>query len=121
MTKIKLLLVDDEDELVSTMADRLRWRGFEADAVTNGHAALERLQEKTYDIMVVDLKMPGIDGLELRDIVHRKHPDIKILMITGHGASPHDEVVAVEAQEEMLLKPFDIDEMVARIHQMLEQ
>ena len=121
MTKIKLLLVDDEEELVSTMADRLRWRGIEADAVTNGHAALERMQEQTYDILVVDLKMPGIDGLELREVVQRKHPDIKILMITGHGSSPHDEVVNIEAQEDMLLKPFDIDELVARIRQKLEQ
>jgi len=75
---------------------------------------------KAYDILVVDLKMPGIDGLELREVVQRKHPDIKILMITGHGASPHDEVVSIEAREDMLLKPFDIDEMVARIHQKLK-
>ncbi|MFH1842210.1 MAG: response regulator [bacterium] len=119
MSQSKVLLVDDEEELVSTLTDRLRWRNLDADAATSGYAALELLQQQNYDIVVIDLMMPGLDGLDLRRIIRRDYPGVEVLLITGHGADLEGQEFDEDIVGDVLLKPFDINELVARIREKL--
>ncbi|HEB85187.1 MAG TPA: response regulator, partial [Bacteroidetes bacterium] len=98
MKQYRVLLIDDEEELVSTLVERLELRGIEAEAVTRGQAALDLLEKKRFDVVVADLKMPGMSGLEVMRTIRETYPDTKVLMITGHGAED-DETAEVREGE----------------------
>jgi len=119
MPEFRVLLVDDEEELVSTLGERLLLRGISAVTATSGHAALQLLTEHPFDIVVLDLKMPDLDGLGTLDVIKREHPDMKVILITGHGSGSEPEKPDVVPAEDVLLKPFDIDTLVDRINQKL--
>ena len=77
MKPIKVLLVDDEEDFVTTLSDRIREHRFESDTALNGEQAIELVANQVPDVMVLDLKMPRLDGLEVLRQVKKKHPDIK--------------------------------------------
>jgi len=112
MSNLKVLLVDDEEELVTTLVERLQWRGLQATAVTSGPAAMERLRQEHFDVAVIDLKMPGIDGLELRDLISQEFPTVRVFLATGHGRDSTNTEALPENEQEILLKPFSIDTLI---------
>ena len=120
MSDLRILLVDDEEELVTTMAERLEFRGLEAVAVLNGHDALERLARERFDAAVIDLKMPGMDGLSLRAAIRERYPDMVILMATGHGRDGAEGDRALPEDDEILLKPFDLNTLIDRVTRHLD-
>jgi two-component system OmpR family response regulator len=109
--EIRVLLVDDEEELVQTLVERLRFRGLDAEGVTTGKKALERLVVRRFDVVVADLKMPSVDGRLIEQIVKERYPGTRVLLMTGHGAQ-EDEI---PADTEYLLKPFSIETLLSRI------
>jgi DNA-binding NtrC family response regulator len=117
MKSMRVLLVDDEEELVLTLAERLNSRGIDARAATSGTDALASLRENRFDILVVDLKMPGVSGSEIIKIVEREFPQVRILLVTGHGGSELEE--PTEQRSEVLLKPFKIEDLIAKMREML--
>ncbi len=121
MENCRILLIDDELELVSTLVERLEIRGICADAVTNGHDALERMRDMPYDVIVADLKMPGLSGKEVIEITRARYPETKILLITGHGRSSHDEMEKnIPGVFEILMKPFNINQLISSIQRAVE-
>ncbi|MBW2144832.1 MAG: response regulator, partial [Deltaproteobacteria bacterium] len=82
---MKILLVDDEKELVSTLAERLEIRGIDADWVTSGEEALKQAELTFYDLAVLDIKIPRISGFSLKRQLQEKHPEMKFIFMTGHG------------------------------------
>lgn len=120
MSDLRILLVDDEEELVTTMAERLEFRGLEAVAVLNGHDALDRLARERFDAAVIDLKMPGMDGLSLRAAIRDRYPDMVILMATGHGRDGTESGTTAPDDDEILLKPFDLDTLIERLNRHLD-
>ena len=112
MTPFKVLLVDDEEELVKALAERLEIRGIMAEVALNGEQGLQKVTHDTPDVMVLDLKMPGIDGLEVLRRVRKSHPQIRVIILTGHG-SERDRVVAERIGAfDYLQKPVDIQVLV---------
>ena len=83
---MRILLVDDEAELVSTLAERLSFRGIEADWVTSGEEALKQVEKQHYDAAVLDVKIPRISGLALKKLLEEKDPHLKFIFLTGHGS-----------------------------------
>ena len=83
---MKVLLVDDEHELVSTLAERLSLRGIEADWAVSGEEALGLAEKNSYDVAVLDVKIPRISGLELKRRLNVTRPDMKFIFMTGHGS-----------------------------------
>ena len=116
MAALRVLLVDDEEELVATLQERLSLRGISAHAVTSGHEALELMATQSFDVVVADLKMPGLGGLEVIDTIARKHPEVKFFLVTGHGADLPELSTVVERECEILLKPFDIETLLEKIY-----
>lgn len=86
MEKINVLLVDDEDELVMRLAERMQMRDLEPGVALNGDQALKIVDEEMPDVMVLDLKMPGIDGLEVLRQVKKNYPQLMVIILTGHGS-----------------------------------
>jgi DNA-binding response OmpR family regulator len=110
---MRVLLVDDEADLASALADRLGMRGIEADWATNGRQALDRAAAKPYDLAVLDVKMPGIGGLELRERLQSLYPRMKFIFLTGYGSeTDFRQVSSIEGEACYLVKPVDIQDLI---------
>jgi len=119
---MRVLLIDDEKELVSTLAERLSFRGIEADWVCSAKDALRKIDEKHYQIAVVDIKMPQIGGIELKRMIADRYPDMKFIFMTGHGSEEDFLAGTQEAGEEFyLVKPVAIEELVKKMKQALDE
>jgi two-component system OmpR family response regulator len=109
MDPLRVLIVDDETELVSTLVERLEIRGVEADGATDAQQALALAGENTYDVAVLDVKMPGMDGLELIRHLHKEQPELCVILLTGHGAAENVEKGLQYGAVDCLMKPVDIE------------
>lgn len=110
---MKVLLVDDEKELAATLADRLTLRGIDADWADNGEKALEMAAAVCYDLGILDVKMPRIDGFELMYRLAKIHPDMRFIFLSGQGSDEIFKEVAAKAT--YLIKPVKIEELMAHI------
>ena len=115
MKKFKLLLVDDEEEFVSALAERLKMRDLESDTVFDGDQALSFVNEKEPDVMVLDLKMPGIDGIEVLRRVRKTYPNLQVIILTGHGTEKDEDRARRLGAFDYMQKPVDIDDLVGRV------
>jgi two-component system, OmpR family, response regulator CpxR len=105
----KLLLVDDEREFVQTLSERLLIRDMGSAVAFDGESALDIVNEDEPEVMILDLKMPGIDGIEVLRQVKEKRPEIEVIILTGHG-SENDRRTCLELGAfAYLQKPVDID------------
>lgn len=106
---LNVLFVDDEEDFVRTLAERMRMREMGGGVALGGEEALEILKEERPDVMVLDLRMPGLDGLDVLRRVKKLYPEISVVILTGHG-SEHDEREALRLGAfDYLRKPVDID------------
>lgn len=112
MRKIKLLLVDDEEEYVRTMAERLAMRDVSSQVALNGEEALRVVEEDTPDVMVLDLRMPGIDGMQVLERVRREHPHVQVIVLTGHGSEQEERKARRLGAFEYLEKPADVHQLM---------
>jgi two-component system, OmpR family, response regulator CpxR len=112
MEKLHVLLVDDEQEFITALSERLQIRGIDARLAFDGEQALRLVQDQQPDIMVLDLKMPGIDGMEVLRRVVRSYPRIRVVMLTGHGSEKdREEAVRIGAYA-YLQKPVQLDQLM---------
>ena len=115
MKDIKLLLVDDEQKFVEALSERLQMRDMENETVYDGEEALRFVDDKEPDVMVLDLKMPGIDGMEVLRKVKKKFPAIQVIILSGHGSDRDEEESRRIGVYDYLKKPVDIEVLVSRI------
>ena len=115
MEKIKILLVDDEKDFVQALADRMKMRDLKSDVALNGEQALEIVEDEIPDVMVLDLKMPGIDGMEVLRRVKKTYPDVQVIILTGHGTESDEKEARKLGAYDYLQKPADIDTLVQKI------
>lgn len=117
---MRVLLVDDEQALVSALAERLGFRGIEADFAVSAGQALELAGENAYDIAVLDVKMPGMGGIELREKLREVSPGVRAVFVTGHG-STHDFRAGASSGEAYLVKPVGIDTLVETFDRIMNE
>ena len=118
--EVNILVVDDEEIVRSSLVDWLREDGYHAEAAENGFEALEKLREKPWDIALVDLKMPKMDGLELMERMKELKPDIQVIIITAY-ATVHTAVQAMKmGAYDYLVKPFNPEEISLLINRLIE-
>jgi len=115
MERLRILIVDDEEDLVSTLAERLALRGFQVDAATSGTDALRCVGEDDFNVLILDVKMPGIDGLELMGKIKQQQPDLPVILFTGHGSVADAERGMTEGAFDYVMKPVDIDELIEKV------
>ena len=105
----KVLLVDDEKEFVHTLSERLLTRNFDSSVVYDGEQAIDFIKRDEPEVMVLDLKMPGIDGLEVLRRVKREHPKVEVIILTGHGSDKEETTARELGAFAYLQKPVNID------------
>lgn len=110
-----ILIVDDEQEFLELMKNRLHKRGFSVVTAGTGEAALECVKQESFDAMVLDVKMPGVDGLEVLRKVKQIRPELPVMLLTGH-ASTEAALIGVESGAvDYLLKPVPINDLIMRL------
>ena len=118
---MRILLVDDERELVTTLSERLAIRGIDADWAATGEEALKMAEAESYDLAVLDIKIPRISGVSLKKKLQKKYPEMKFIFMTGHGSEEDFRACSIEAGPEFyLVKPVDIKTLIERINEALE-
>ena len=119
MSEMRVLLIDDEHELVSTLVERLAYRDIEAEFAVDGEQALQMLRQSAYDIVVLDLKLPGMSGSDVLKAIRAEWPDMPVLMITGHGADGARQEQIPIGNCECLAKPIGIDQLILKMKEAL--
>ncbi len=114
---ICLLLVDDEDNFRQTLAKRLAKRGLAALQANSGKQALSTIEEAQVDVVVMDVKMPGMSGLEVLEQIKKISPGVQVILLTGHSAT-QDGVIGIKAGAfDYLSKPVELDHLIRKIRQ----
>jgi DNA-binding NtrC family response regulator len=112
---IRVLLVDDEAEFLETLVKRLKKRRVDVQGVRSGEEALEFIRTQPVDVVVLDVKMPGMDGIQTLKAIKSMDPLVEVIMLTGHASVE----VAIQGMElgafDYLMKPMDIDELLYKV------
>lgn len=114
MRDLTILLVDDEIEFVTTLAERLQLRGFQVDIAIDGNDALQRFSNSDYDIVVLDILMPGMSGFDVIKEMKKIKFDTPVILLTGHGATKEGMEGMSLGAFDYLMKPIDIDELIQK-------
>ena len=115
MDQIKVILVDDEKEYVTALSERIQMRGMETYIAFDGEQALKMIDGKDFDVMVLDLKMPGMDGLSVLKSLKKSDSKIKVIIITGHGSDVEEEIAYNNGAFKYMQKPVVLDELIDHI------
>lgn len=111
-----VLLVDDEQDFLDLLSARLEVRGMKVTTASDGYKALQCIEEKPFDIIVIDLSMPGMDGIETMKAIKENHPEAEMIMLTGHATLRSGIEAMKLGAEDYLEKPADIDLLIDKIH-----
>ena len=114
--RLKVLLVDDEKDFVEHLSKRLQLRNLETRVALDGEAALEVVREGNPDVMVLDLRMPGIDGIQVLRQVRQEHPQMAVVVLTGYGSDLDEAEARRLGASAYLNKPVDVDQLVSTLH-----
>lgn len=118
---IRVLLVDDEVEFTSALSERMRTRGLDVDVSSNGAEALKMAEAEVYNAVVLDLAMPGMDGIETLKRLLGNNPDLQVILLTGHATLEKSVEAMKSGAMEFMTKPAKIDVLVEKIRQAHEQ
>jgi len=115
MKDLKVLIVDDEIEFLETLAERFRLRGFQTRTAEDGESALNLIEDDPPDIVILDVMMPGMSGLEVLQNIKETRHKIKVILLTGRG-STQDGIRGMQlGADDYLMKPVDIDDLMKRM------
>jgi len=112
MTQVSLLIVDDEIGFADVLRKRMARRGIDATPAASGEEAVRILRTSEFDIAIVDLKLEGMDGLEILKVFRLMAPDMPVLMLTGHGSDDAREACMKQGAVGYLSKPMELDELL---------
>ncbi|GAB4327636.1 MAG: hypothetical protein Kow0037_01350 [Calditrichia bacterium] len=117
----RLLIVDDEETLTFSLYQTFIKAPIECEVVTasDGNQALEKIQKESFDLVITDIAMPGLSGLELLSIIKRKNPTTKVVIITAYGSDEREEFARKQGAEKYIEKPFDIHQIRDIVFQLL--
>lgn len=119
--KPKVLLVDDEEEFATALAERLKLRNYDARAAFNAEEAMAVVLKDPPDVMVLDMKMPGISGVDIFKVVRQVSPTVEVIILSGHGSI---QTLDKELEGEIFdyaLKPVDFDDLRQKIDKAFEK
>lgn len=116
MEAVKVLLVDDEQGFLEAMSKRLARRGLIVRMAPSGQVALDMLEEELSDVVILDQKMPQMDGLTALSQIRDRFPGVKVIMLTGHATVDSAVSGIALGAFDYLVKPCDLDTLLAQIH-----
>lgn len=116
-SKIKLLIVDDEEQFLESIAKRLEMRDFNVRTATRGAEAVELAREEKFDLALLDLKMPGMDGKQVLEILKKEHKYIEVIILTGHGSVNSAIDCTKLGAFGYLPKPYELEKLLETLQQ----
>lgn len=119
--KFKVLVVDDEVDFLETLVKRLKKRQITATGVTSGKTALELLENEHFDVVILDVRMPGMDGIETLKAMKRMRPIMEVIMLTGHASVESGMQGMQYGAFDYVIKPAEIDILLEKVHQAFER
>lgn len=119
--KTRVLLVDDEEDFLSVLSERLEARNLKVSQATGGEQAIEIVDQKDFDVVLLDLSMPGMDGLETLQKIKADHPETEIIILTGHGTVQAGVEAMKLGAEDFVEKPVDIHVLMEKIQDAREK
>jgi len=119
MTDWKILLVDDEAEFVSTVAERLRIRNIDVQVATDGEEALASIEVRPPHLVVLDVMMPGMSGLEVLQNIKENHPEIHVILLTGRGSTREGIDGMRLGACDYMVKPVQIEELIKKMSEVI--
>jgi len=117
MKPFRVLVVDDEPDFLETLVKRLNKRRVDATGTDSGRKALELLENESFDVVILDVRMPGLDGIETLREIKRKRPFMEVIMLTGHGSVESGMQGMQLGAFDYVLKPAEIDDLLERVQQ----
>ena len=121
MDKFKVLIVDDEEDFVETIVKRLKDRGLDVVGATSGREALELMDGKEFDVAVLDVKMPGMDGIETLREMKKKNSKMEVIMLTGHGSVESGIQGLQLGAYNYVMKPVPLNDLLKQMTQAYER
>ncbi len=113
--KANVLLVDDEEQFLKVVSQRLEMRGLKVETATSGDEAIKKADQRGFDAIILDLVMPGKSGIEVLREIKKKHPDLQIIILTGHGSIEAGVEAIKEGAIDFLQKPLDFEKLLEKI------
>ena len=120
-TPSRILLVDDEKDFVEMLTLRLQEIGEEVLQAYSGLESLEKLKETEIDVVILDVKMPGMDGIETLQEIKKNYPLVEVIMLTGHGTIETAVQGMKQGAYDFLIKPADFDDLTAKLNKARER
>jgi len=121
MENLRVLVVDDEADFLETIVLRLQRRKIDATGVDGGKKALEIVENERFDVVVLDVLMPGLDGIETLKLLKKRKPFIEVIILTGHGSVESGIQGMQFGAFDYIMKPTDLDELLEKIQQAYER
>jgi len=121
MEKMKMMLVDDEERFLSTTQKLLAKKGIEALTATSGSEALENLRTQNIHVVILDVKMPGMDGIETLKQIKRQFPLVEVIMLTGHATVESAVEGLKSGATDYLMKPTDFQDLIEKAEEAFEK
>jgi DNA-binding response OmpR family regulator len=120
MSRIHVLVVDDEPDFLKLIKRRLTKRNLDVDTAASGEEALEFLRNGNVDVVILDVRMPGLDGIETLKEIRKRFRETSVIMLTGHGSMQSGIEGISHGAYDYILKPFSIDDLLERIRAAFE-
>ncbi len=121
MEDFRVLIVDDELDFLETILKRLKRRKIDAMGVSSGKDALDLLERQPFDVVILDVRMPGMDGIETLKEMKKRRPLMEVIMLTGHASVEAGMQGMQLGAFDFVMKPADIDELLEKIRQAHER
>ncbi|RJR25520.1 MAG: response regulator [Desulfobacteraceae bacterium] len=119
---MRVLLVDDEEEFVVTLTERLSLRGIDAEYATSSYEAIKKAETSSFDAAVLDLRMPKMGGLALREVLVKMQPKMKFIFLTGYGSEEDFNIVSAQSGTNFyLVKPVEIMTLIEKLREVVNR
>lgn len=119
--KPKILIVDDEEKFLSYLSKRLEMREYNVDTSLSGEDALEKVRQHNFDVVILDVLMPGIDGIEVLREIKKAKPFIEVIMLTGHASVEAGVEGMRLGAYDYVMKPCEAEELISKINKAYER
>ncbi len=117
MSRTKVLVIDDEKEFASALAERLQLRIYDARAVYSADEGFEAIRQDPPDVVLLDLRMPGMKGIEALKVIKASHPGIEVIILTGLASEKSATEGTLSGAFDYVIKPVEIEDLIIKIEQ----
>lgn len=119
--KLSVLLVEDEENLHDALKLNLELEGYEITSAYDGHEALKKIDEEYFDLIIMDVMLPGVDGISVTENIRLQNNEVPILILSAKNTSADRVAGLKKGADDYLTKPFNLEELLLRVHKLIEK